>query len=55
MNELQRLSARIGRLQAEFWALKKAQRGTAAVREVSVKATVVKRHVRVAHKRYLLT
>ena len=55
MNDLQRLAQRIGRLQVEFAALKRARAGTADVREVAVRATVVKRHVRQVHKRYLLT
>lgn len=54
MNDLQRLAQRIARLQVEFMHAKRAAIGTGRVKVVPVKATVVKRHTRSKHTRYIL-
>lgn len=55
MNQLQRLSRQIARLQIEFMHAKRAAIGTGRVKVVAVKSTVVKRHVRTKHTRIILT
>ena len=55
MNQLQRLSRQIARLQIEFMHAKRAAIGTGRVKAVDVKATVIKRHTRSKHTRYILT
>lgn len=55
MNNLQRIAQQIARLQVEFMHAKRAAIGTGRVKVVPVKATTVKRHVRVAHTRITIT
>lgn len=55
MNQLQHLSRQIARLQLKFMHAKRAAIGTGRVKAVGVRETVVKRHVRATHIRYILT